>query len=360
MVAALALKPASVDDFPAFYKAAAHPGAIYSNEVTETAGHFLPFVRIPSYAWILQPIAALSYPLARSFWLATMVVALAAFVFLWPENRTKIAVSLCWSVPVAFGLALAQDTVMVLLISALALLLWRRNHRVATGLVIALLACKVTFLFAVAVPFLRSRRTVLAIAAGLAVQLGFSFLIQPAWLSEYIQVLRAPVYDLEPLKMLSIRAPASAMPLSGFFFAAGLIALLVWLWRIALHRPIVESISAALAIGLISAPHCYVYDGILLVPLLAKYATLKHWPGRAALFALSPLPYLAILLAGSRQMALLGNFLLIASTCAVLHYSQKQSRAALTTNPQPLSQFPLRDAAMPENVHASRCVAHTL
>ena len=63
------------------------------------------------------------------------------------------------------------------------------------------------------------------------------------------------------------------------------------------------------------------YDGILLIPALARFASLKTWSGRAALFGLSPLPFLAILASGSRPIALLGSSLIVISTCVVVAYS---------------------------------------
>jgi hypothetical protein len=197
-------------------------------------------------------------------------------------------------------------------------------------LCVALLAFKITFLFALAIPFLRSRRATLGIVCGVAAQLGLSFVIEPGWVGAYVAVLRSNALDPEPLKMVSIRSLTSALPHPEIAYALGFAALMFWLWRIAANAPIVDGVAASLAIGLIAAPHCYVYDGVLLMPLLAGFASLENWPGRAALFALSPLPFLAILLGATRATALTGGALLIFCTCFVLQHSAalRQAEAA--------------------------------
>ena len=321
MAAALAKKSPAVDDFPAFYTAAQHPGAVYATTNSGIGGHFLPWLRIPSYAWILQPFGALPYGFARALWLVTIAGALALFALLWRGERRPVALALCWSFPVAFGFALGQDTGFVLLIAAAAVLLWQRNRFFLAGLCVAMLAFKITFLFALAIPFLRSRRAALGIALGVAAQLGLSFLIEPRWVSHYLAVLRSGALDPEPLKMISIRSLASALPYPAIAYALGFAGLMFWLSRIAMDAPIIDSVSSSLAIALIAAPHCYVYDGVLLIPLLARCASLETWPGRAALFGLSPLPFLAILLGTTRAIPLLGVALLIFCTCVVLRHS---------------------------------------
>ncbi len=327
MAAALATKSPSVDDFPAFYTAAQHPGAVYATTNSGIGGHFLPWLRIPSYAWILQPFAALPYEIARAIWLVIIAAALALFVVLWRGERRPVALALCWSFPVAFGFALGQDTGFVLLIAAAAVLLWQRNRFFLARLCVAILAFKITFLFALAIPFLRSRRAALGIGLGVSAQLAFCFAIEPGWVGHYLAVLRANALDPEPLKMIGIRSLASALPWPGIAFALGFAALMFWLFRIAADAPIIDGVSSSLAIALIAAPHCYVYDGVLLIPLLAKFATFGNWPGRAALFALSPLPFLAILIGTTRATALLGGALLVFSTCVVLQHSVTIRRA---------------------------------
>ena len=321
MAAALATKSPTADDFPAFYTAAQHPGAVYASTNSSIGGHFLPWLRIPSYAWILQPFGALPYGVARVFWLITIAAALTLFALLWRGERGRVALALCWSLPVAFGFALGQDTGFVLLIAAAAVLLWQRNRFFLAGLCVSILAFKITFLFALAIPFVRSRRAALGIALGVAAQLGVSFAIDPGWIGQYLAVLRAGALDREPTKMIGIRSLASVLPHPEIAYVLGFAALMLWLWRIVLDAPIVDGVSSSLAIALIAAPHCYVYDGVLLIPLLARFASLDNWPGRAALCALSPLPFLAILLGASRATELTGGALLIFCTCAVLQHS---------------------------------------
>jgi hypothetical protein len=222
MAAALTTKSPTADDFPAFYTAAQHPGAVYGATNSGIGGNLLPWLRIPSYARILQPRGAL--------------------------------------------------------------------------------------------PFLRSRRAALDIAPGVAAHLGLSFAIEPDWVGHYLAVLRSSAPDPEPLKMIGIRSLASALPFSGIVYSLGFAALMFWLWRIAADAPIVDGVSRSLAIGLIAALHC--------------------WTGCLALFALSPLPFLAILPGATRVTALLGGELLVFSTCVVLQYSIAVRRAEASARQQ--------------------------
>lgn len=98
MAAALTTKSPTVDDFPACYRAAQHPGAVCATTNSGLGGHFLPWLRIPSCAWILQPLGSLPYETARVLWLITIAVALALFAGFasfenWPGRAALFALS---------------------------------------------------------------------------------------------------------------------------------------------------------------------------------------------------------------------------------------------------------------------------
>jgi Glycosyltransferase family 87 len=326
MACILATVPDSVDDFPAFYSAAHHTSAVYSITRSETHRYFLPYLRIPTYAWMLQPVAAFSYKISREIWLGLLVAAMGFFVALWPADRKRILAALSCSVPVTLGLALGQDTIFVLLVAAVATFLWTRDRPLSAGLVIALLACKITFLPALAIPFIRSRRAAVGLALGLTVVFGVSFAIEPAWVSHYIALLRSPALDPETSKMMSLRSITSVLPFGNFVYPGGFVLLMIWMWRIAGRLAIVESVGCALAIGLIASPHCYVYDAVVLIPLFARFASFDNAPGRAAYFGLSLFPFVAVLNDWSRPMALTGSALVVVATCMVVNYCQANAR----------------------------------
>jgi hypothetical protein len=57
-------KPGFQDDFRMLFRAASrvHTAAgVYSDPGGNTLDTFLPFVRVPSYAWMLRPLVSLGY-----------------------------------------------------------------------------------------------------------------------------------------------------------------------------------------------------------------------------------------------------------------------------------------------------------
>jgi hypothetical protein len=55
------------------------------------------------------------------------------------------------------------------------------------------------------------------------------------------------------------------------------------------------ALAMALPLGIVAAPHCFVYDMALAIPAFAGMATLKAWPGPLAVLMLSPLPFVFIM-----------------------------------------------------------------
>jgi hypothetical protein len=212
-------------------------------------------------------------------------------VWLWPGERRRIALAMCWSVPVLMAVAMGQDIALMMLIATVSLRVGQSGRAFTAGLIAALLALKVTLLAPVAIVFLaRSRRGFAGVVAGAAAQFAISLAIQgPAWIPQYLAAVRSPLLDQVPARMPSFAAFVTGAPLA-------LIAAAVYgcIWWVARREPLVFAMAAALALGIAAAPHCYAYDMAAAVPLLAGAADLRSVRGMLAAAALSPAAYLSM------------------------------------------------------------------
>jgi hypothetical protein len=289
MAFALTQKPTTLDDFRPFYRAARMLGSPDLFAQTQYHAQGLMFLRTPFYAALLYPLGRLDYPAARTIWTALMAICFAFSIRLWPGDRPRLALAACWSVPVLMALAMGQDIALMLLIAVLSLRLWQAGREPVAGLVASLLALKVTLLLPVAIVFLaRSRRGFAALLAGAAVQFAACFAIQgPGWVAQYLAAVRSPLLDQVPARM-----PCFAAFVGGAWLVVLAAAVYAWIWWIARRESIAGAIAAALALGIVAAPHCYAYDIAVALPLLAAAAGLRTLRGLFAALALSPAPYL--------------------------------------------------------------------
>ncbi|MGD1071423.1 MAG: glycosyltransferase family 87 protein [Bryobacteraceae bacterium] len=317
-------RPAAADDFPPFYRAAtlaSSHGNVYANPTwsprTNAEGRFLPYLRIPFYAAALRPLTAFSYTVARRVWIAALVLAAFACVPLFPAATNRFAIALAFSFPLADALMVGQDITFVLLIVLAAARIFSGGREFLAGLLASLVCIKITWAPAVGMVFLaKSRRGVGGFAVGTAVQLAISFAVGGmGWPSQYLAILRNPLLDPEPSRMLSIRELTVSLSLPAAVYMIAAAALYVIFWFACRRLSLMDGLTLALALGLIAAPHCKIYDAILLIPLLVKAASLRCWEGVLACACLTPVFYLMVLM-GRLPVLLVGDSLLIVSTLA--------------------------------------------
>jgi hypothetical protein len=322
MLAALAFavapRRAEADDFYTFYDSAAivASGQIYTT--TQHGGRFLPFLRIPSYAWMIRPLAALPYPAARRCWILLLVAAFAGFLFLWPARSPLLALSVTASIPVLFALQLGQDIAFILLIAAVALRLSLTGRHFAAGLVVSLAAIKLTFLAPLALVLIaHSLRSLPGIATGVTAQLLVSFAGTGLdWPRQYLAILRSPGLDPMLTAIPGLRNIASLVPpATALIVIAGLIAGYGLIWTVGKRAGIEQAIAIAIAVGVITAPHALTYDAALCIPLFVTVASMQTWAGRLAALCLTPVPYL-LLTTPVRAAGMAGGLMVVAAVAA--------------------------------------------
>jgi hypothetical protein len=328
-------RPEAADDFPPFYRGAALASAHGNVYEVRQGGRYLPFIRIPSYAAALRPLAALPYTVARRIWITVLILAAFAGVGLFPTERRSFALALAVSFPHADALMVGQDITLVILIVLAATRIFAGGREFLAGVVASLLCIKMTYLPAAGLVFLaKSRQGLMGLLTGTVMQLAISFAVGGAdWPSAYLAVLRNPLIEPHPSRMLSIRELVVSLSLPSAVYAVGAIALYAIFWAACKRLSLADGLTLALALGLIAAPHCRIYDGVVLIPLFVKVASLRSWEGVLAYAGLTPVLYIMVLM-GNPPVLLAGDAVLIFATLA----------AALRLS---------RNQMMPDNRHAS-------
>ena len=330
----LTQRPANADDFRALYRAAqlvGTPDGTYSHSTalpnTNQKTWFLPFVRTPFYALLLKPLTFLPYPAARAVWLALLVLAYAALIPLFPGPRHKLALALAFSLPVTYAMMLGQDIALVLLIAFVAGRLAASDKEFPAGLAASLLFIKPTYLLPVGIVFLaKSRRGTYGIVLGTAIQLSVSFLVDGLrWPLGLLAMLRDPRFDMVIERMLDVRAIAASLHLPPQIYILGSLALLIWLWEIARRMDLRDALIAALPLGMLASPHSYVYDAVVLIPLLVRGLNDTSQRVLLTMLALTPIPY-AILMTNSGPHLLIGSTIVVATTASAVYTFQSRQR----------------------------------
>jgi hypothetical protein len=322
------------DDFRQFYRAASlarEHRDVYANPWYPPANGepavYLPFNRLPSYAWALQPLAALPYRQARIVWYALAGLAFCGCIWLFPAARYRLGAALALSLPVAVAISIGQDIGFVLLIALAAARLADNGRDFSSGLAASLMAIKASFLPAVAIVYLvRSRKGVSGFALGVLVQLAISFAFQGvSWVSEYRAQLQYSLAAFIPRWMPNLRSMTTSLSLPTPIYVAAVIAVYVWLWRICQTTTPAKAMLVALPVGMIASPQCFVYDAAACIPLLVLVSSTERFDGLLAAAALTPIP--ALLMMSDRGAPQIAGALFVASTIAgVARFARLEAR----------------------------------
>lgn len=273
-------------DFPVFYIAGSlSTEDIYSRTafaaywhqhlVPLGVPHWARFVRLPLFAVLLRPIAALGYVHAMWLWMGAGLAAYFASVAVL-MRRLQLSLLLLPAFagffPAIVGLISGQDNGFLLLGVTAAWLLLEKRREMLAGL--ALTLCLYKFNLVILVPLLllfqKRYRAFGSFAAGAVLVVGVSFAITP--LGTYLKTLDEVPKQTPGFYPVGLRGFCVAMgqPWCYPALVAVVFLLCCWLmWRL----PFREAFAVAVTGGLMIVPYVCWYDSTLLVlPLSAIYA----------------------------------------------------------------------------------------
>jgi len=275
--------------------------ALQSEEYQATDS-FRMFLRPPWYAFVTIWMAHLSSPTALIAWRICMGLATSLFVVLW-KKRWDAALAICWSMPLVAAIIQGQDDSLILAGLALGLFFARRGQEFLAGAALALCSIKPNLF--VLVPFVllfaRRGRMGLGLSAGLGSLLGVSFLVQEAtWPTEFLAILLRPsLYNSYPNGVsLVYLAQNSSAVVKGSLTIGLLVAGIACVRRIEQARGLEAGLCAAMAAAVVTSPHAYMHDVLLVVPFaLLSFEERSTWSKALALFTLSSVWTIPFLLA---------------------------------------------------------------
>jgi hypothetical protein len=288
------------DDFVGIYAAAQLAGTGHLFDVDritrleanyQPVPHSLPFLRLPIYAFVCKPLTWFPYPMARLFWALLNLAAMVAGVLLWPASSKWAKAFVLCSYPFVYNLILGQDTGIFLLFAIVSCRLLEKNRNWAAGFLLSL--CAIKFHLALLLPLALIAKRKWAAACGAT-----GILLALVALSS-VEGMDWPIRELRSIQGERI-GPAEMPTFFGFsvwFRGHELIetvlgislAVLVY-WIAQRSNNMWTALAAALAGGLLVSHHAYLYDAVVLMPLLLL--TLESGRGRwVAALLISPLCY---------------------------------------------------------------------
>lgn len=273
-------------DFPVFYIAGSlptreiynlHAFEAYWQQHAAVFGGFHPawFMRLPVFAWLLRPLATLSYIHALQIWMgAGLAVYFAAIAVLMCRLRLPglLLPAFVGFFPAIVGLISGQDNCFLLLGVTAAWLLFERKLDILAG--IALTLCLYKFNLVLLVPLLlllkRRYQGMATFAVGAATVAAVSFAISP--IQTYFTAVNEAPKQTTGFYAVGLRGFSIAIgqPWCYPVLVAIVFLLCCWLmWRL----PFREGFGVAITGSLMIVPYVCWYDSTLLViPLAIIYA----------------------------------------------------------------------------------------
>jgi len=291
-------------------------GQSTNNERTHV---LLPNLYGPQVGLFLVPLARFSFPTAARIWVGTSLLIFAACVYLvWkpcPALRLHpgfVALSAIAYPPLFHFFVRAQTSVLALACFTAAYLALRGDHRWWAGIALGFLIFKPQFLVAIPLLLLLSRAW--TTLAGLLVSAGTQLIFARIYFGSIVmhsyfdtlrhmsRVIDASELSLAPIQMHSLRSFFSLLvpwpELALAFYALSsivILAIATSVWKSS--APLALRFSALTLAAVLINPHLFVYDLLVLVPVLLLLAnwvlTNASHPSSAVLHVLT---YLAFVL----------------------------------------------------------------
>ena len=237
-----------------------------------------PFVRPPFYAALVWPLGKLPYGRALQLWQTVNLTAFAGFLILWARDPWKAAGFCLWFVPVGNNIILGQDMFLVLLCLAAVCVCWSRGWQFAAGLLLSL-CCVKAHLFLLLPVLIVARRlwtTAFGLAAGGVVLLLISRLVAGwDWVGAYVEALgQASAAIGSEVRMANLVGLFANAPWLGWLKIPAVAAVAGFVWFSCRRAPLDVALGLTLAGGLVVSPRAFVYDAVILVPVLIRVAEL--------------------------------------------------------------------------------------
>ncbi len=264
------------------------------------SGENLHFIRPPWFAALLSPLAQFDYPRAYLIWEVLMAAAIGSFVLWWtPPGRVVNAVALCFSLPALASLLAGQDTPLLLAWMTLAMALSVRGRPLLAGLALGLCQTKFHLFLPLWLILIAGRRWRMmgGAAAGNAALTVVGFAVAGwRWPLDYLASIGRDAVTPGIEHMPTFYHALASLGLPGWWVAgpALLVGAMAWLAGTRLGPEAGIAIAPALVMPFLK--HTYLFDGILLLPLLVMSVGLNSRALRCgSILLLTPIPWIACL-----------------------------------------------------------------
>jgi hypothetical protein len=301
--------------------------------IHEHAGGFnlsLRYTRPPYYAALLWPLGQLPYLYAYLLWTLIGFCALAAFALLWriPSPADALVLT-CFSLPAFQSLMNGQDTPLLLLWIALAVLFERKGRLFAAGFVLALCASKFHLFTLLPLVFVGQRRWPMlkGFAAGAACLVALSFAVAgPNWPLEYYHTLTDNRVHPDVFRMPNLHGLLSGLPAAGLLQVVAGAAVVVATWRVVQHSSFLYGLATALIGSLLLSYHSYLSDCALLLPAATVVYAETRIPWLRLLGALLLTPFLYFLLIAERPATYFAQLVIAAFFAGTVWHAFRHAR----------------------------------
>jgi hypothetical protein len=336
---------AGYNDFLSFYAGGrlAFSGHLYDPErvlaeqqrAGGVSGENLHFIRPPWFAAILWPLSRLSYWPAYVLWEVLAAAAIGLFAVWWsPPGVGGNVLALCWSLPALSALLAGQDVPFLAAEMALAALLSRRGQPFAAGMVLALTQAKFHLFLPLWPIFILARRwrLVSGMAAGnAALVLASCAAAGWRWPIEYLAAIQrdavTPGIEHMPTFFHALHGLGPYWPV-----LVPLAPMSVAIWFAPRRLTAELAIAAAPAMMIPFVSHTYLFDGIVLLPLLVSTLSAESKPARiAAMALLTPIPWAACLV--GYPWSLFAPLLVVALLALQLSSTSPEGSSSPNTRP---------------------------
>ena len=276
----------------------------------------LPNLYGPQVALLFAPLSHLPFLMAAEIWVALSLIAYFICIRVVAKSapalskHSNLAIYALAFPPLFHFFVRGQLSVLVLVCFTVAFVAFRANRPFAAGIALGFLVCKPQFLVAIPLILVLSRtwRPLAALITSAAAQLAFARLyfgagVMQTYLDTLWHIDRAigeVELSLAPIQMHSLRAfwtlliPQSQIALTLYVLTSIIaVAMAAIVWKST--APLATRFSALTLAAVLSSPHLFVYDLLVLAPV---FILLADWclanPARSAVF--KPALYLAFAL----------------------------------------------------------------